>query len=77
MNSHHDVVPFTLPEVVGGSAGYGWSTPTALTRTTSRHLVSRCSYDVTGRSLLLFELVMDQGYATARRNAKAQEPTPA
>jgi isoamylase len=55
-NAHHDVVPFTLPEVVGGT---GWH---CLMDTNQPDLDEPVSYPfgkdyaVTGRSLLLFEL---------------------
>jgi glycogen operon protein len=55
-NAHHDVVPFTLPEVVGGSGWHG------LVDTNQPDLDEPVlypfgkDYAVTGRSLLLFEL---------------------
>jgi len=57
VNSHHDVVIFTLPKVVGG---IGW---TLLIDTNSEEASAtdpgfdfNHDYLVTGRSLLLFEL---------------------
>jgi len=71
LNSHHDVVPFLLPEVVGGQR---W---TLLIDTNQRDQEDEptfefdTTYEVTGRSFLLFELVMDPTYATARAEREA------
>jgi len=71
LNSHHDVVPFQLPEVVGGQR---W---TRLIDTNQRDHEDEptfefdSTYEVTGRSFLLFELVMDPTYATARAEREA------
>ncbi len=56
LNAHHDVVPFTLPEAVGGSR---WVRLIDTNQGESDDLVEfqfGHSYEVTGRSLLLFIL---------------------
>ncbi|WP_431857497.1 glycogen debranching protein GlgX [Azospirillum sp.] len=69
VNSHHDVVPFTLPEVVGGSQ---WlklldtGEPDRIDVATAR---SGDELPVTGRSLLLFELMPDRRSESALRAA--------
>jgi isoamylase len=78
LNAYHDVVEFTLPEVLGGrewrllidtnlsdedTAGepaFGFEHP----------------YSVTGRSLLLFELVLDPSYGVARTKRRAVHVAP-
>ena len=66
MNSYHDGVTFKLPEVVGGLA---W-TCSIDTNQEGEPPADRfdfgAEYVVTGRSLLLFELVLDKEYAQAR-----------
>ncbi|HYH39395.1 MAG TPA: alpha-amylase family glycosyl hydrolase, partial [Azospirillum sp.] len=69
VNSHHDVVPFTLPEVVGGSQ---WlklldtGEPDRIDVATARN---GDEVPVTGRSLLLFELMPDRRSESALRAA--------
>ena len=57
INAHNDVVPFTLPEAVGGSR---WIRPDRHQRARRRARWPRTTfgqpYEVTGRSLLLFVL---------------------
>ncbi len=71
-NSHHDMVSFTLPEVAGGQA---WKT---VIDTNQADLEGEprfefdTDYQVTGRSLLLFELILDPSYLTARRARAAK-----
>jgi len=66
MNSYHDGVPFVLPVVPGGSA---WR---CLADTNQDHMPGGTPFEfgteyiVTGRSLLLFELVLDGAYTEAR-----------
>lgn len=57
VNSHHELVPFTLPEVNGGS---GWRCLTDTAQPSLRSLETLAFatvHEVVGRSLLLFELV--------------------
>jgi len=66
MNSYHDGVPFILPVVPGGLA---WR---CLVDTNQNHAPDGTQFEfgaeyiVTGRSLLLFELVLDSAYTEAR-----------
>jgi len=66
LNSHHDVVSFELPEVVGGLRWRRLIDTNQLDSEDDPTFEFASSYEVTGRSLLLFELVMDRSYATAR-----------
>ncbi len=66
-NSHHDGVPFRLPAVPGG---LGWISviDTNLEEDGGGpRLEFGAEYIATGRSLLLFELVLDKEYTEARR----------
>ncbi|WP_448191948.1 glycogen debranching protein GlgX [Azospirillum sp. sgz301742] len=69
VNAYHDVVPFTLPEVVGGSQ---WlklldtGEPDSVDVSTARN---GDEVPVTGRSLLLFELMPDRRSDTSLRAA--------
>ena len=81
VNSYHDVVPFTLPTVVGGTSWHRLiDTNLAMvdeldvSKSGATMLDAGASYDVTGRSLLLFELTRNQEYGTARaeRGARLQ-----
>ena len=69
VNSYHDVVGFQLPRVPGGHA---W-TRIVDTNLPDDEARPRCDfgdkYDITGRSLLLFELELEKDYQTARDNA--------
>jgi len=56
LNAHYDMVKFKLPEVVGGS---GWSCLADTNQplqTAPRDFAFGAEYEVTGRSLLLFEM---------------------
>jgi isoamylase len=77
-NSHSGAVPFDLPEVVDGGSWRRLIDTTALEDKREPELPFGESYKVPGRSLLLFELVMDQSYATARGERKRhKDPGPA
>ena len=69
VNSYHDVVGFHLPRVPGGHA---W-TRIVDTNLPDDEARPRCefgdNYDITGRSLLVFELELETDYQTARDNA--------
>ncbi len=71
MNAHYDMVPFKLPEVVGGRK---WrrliDTNQPEDRSGSEYFNFETAYEVTGRSLLLFELDLDPSYGTARAARK-------
>jgi isoamylase len=66
LNSHHDMVAFHLPEVVGGQRWTRLIDTNQLDHDAPLTFEFGSSYDVTGRSILLFELVMDPDYATAQ-----------
>jgi isoamylase len=85
-NAHHDVVTFLLPEVVGGrewrllidtrlaDGGFDSEVEGEESPFPFEH-----PYAVTGRSFLLFELVLDPSYASARtrrRERLARAPVP-
>jgi glycogen operon protein len=67
LNAHHDVVNFQFPEVAGGEA---WYCLIDTNQPESEQTRQACKfggqYEVTGRSLLLFELVGHADYQTAR-----------
>ncbi|HYF56261.1 MAG TPA: glycogen debranching enzyme GlgX, partial [Salinarimonas sp.] len=56
LNAHHDVVPFTLPEAVGGTRWVRLIDTNDATGEAPAELPFGHSYEVTGRSLLLFIL---------------------
>jgi glycogen operon protein len=56
LNSHHDVVPFTLPEAVGGSRWIRLIDTNQGERDDLEDIEFGHTYEVTGRSLLLFIL---------------------
>ena len=66
LNSYHDAVGFHLPEVVGGQRWTRLIDTNQLDHAEEPTFEFGASYTVTGRSILLFELVMDPDYATAR-----------
>ena len=66
LNSYHDAVGFHLPEVVGGHRWTRLIDTNQLDHVEEPTFEFGASYTVTGRSILLFELVMDPDYATAR-----------
>jgi glycogen operon protein len=66
LNSYHDGVPFVLPEVPGGLA---WRCSIDTNQDgdpDETHFEFDAEYIATGRSLLLFELVLDRAYTEAR-----------
>jgi glycogen operon protein len=78
LNAHHDVVAFTLPEVLGGRE---WrlliDTNLSDEETASEPgFAFEHPYAVTGRSLLLFELVLDPTYGVARTKRRAVHVPP-
>jgi isoamylase len=73
LNAYHDVVEFSLPEVLGGRQ---WrlliDTNLSDEDTASEpNCAFEHPYSVTGRSLLLFELVLDPSYGVARTKRRA------
>ena len=74
MNSYHDSVGFTLPQVPGGLS---WVC-TIDTNQTNEPDDTRFEFDteyvVTGRSLLLFELVLDKAYTEVRAAKREAKP---
>ena len=73
LNSYHDAVGFHLPEVVGGQRWTRLIDTNQLDHVEEPTFEFGSSYTVTGRSILLFELVMDPDYATARLQHVVQE----
>jgi glycogen operon protein len=74
VNAHHDAITFRLPEVVGG---LGWTRLIDTNRPEPEgapHFEFTAEYEVTGRSLLLFDLQLELGYADARRAATLVVP---
>ncbi len=69
VNSHHDGVPFTLPTVPGGLAWVGTIDTNLEDDADLPRVEFGTEYIVTGRSLLLFELVLDKAYIEARRTS--------
>ena len=74
LNSYHDAVGFHLPEVVGGQRWTRLIDTNQLDHAEEPTFEFGASYTVTGRSILLFELVMDPDYATARLERAMPEP---
>jgi len=74
LNSYHDVVSFHLPKVVGGQRWTRLVDTNQLGHVEEPTFEFESDYDVTGRSVLLFELVMDPDYATARLEQAMPEP---
>ncbi len=73
LNSYHDAVGFHLPEVVGGHRWTRLIDTNQLDHADEPTFEFGASYTVTGRSILLFELLMDPDYATARMERTAPE----
>lgn len=78
VNAHHDVVDFQLPEVIGGrewrlliDTNLEDEEAEAEPLFAFEHL-----YGVTARSLLLFELVLDPSYGSARTRRRAVHARP-
>ncbi len=74
LNSYHDAVGFHLPEVVGGQRWTRLIDTNQLDHADEPTFEFGATYTVTGRSILLFELVMDPDYATARLERALPEP---
>ena len=68
-NSYHDGVTFKLPEVVGGLAWLLSIDTNQDGDPADGRYEFGADYIVTGRSLLLFELVLDKAYTEARSPA--------
>ena len=66
MNSYHDGIPFKLPHVVGGVAWVCRIDTNQEGDPDDTQFAFDAEYIVTGRSLLLLELVIDKEYAEAR-----------
>ncbi len=66
LNSYHDAIPFKLPEEVGGRAWRCLVDTNQPDQPGDGQLAFGDEYLATGRSLLLFELLFDADYATAR-----------
>ena len=66
VNSHHDVVSFKLPSVTGGEFWTRQIDTNLADDEDGARLDFESSYDVTGRSLLLFELSRGKSYGTSR-----------
>jgi glycogen operon protein len=78
LNAHHDVVEFVLPEVVGGR-DWRLLIDTNLTDEDTAGepaFAFEHPYKVTGRSLLLFELVLEPSYGVARTKRRAVHVPP-
>jgi glycogen operon protein len=78
LNAHHDVVEFVLPEVVGGRQ-WRLLIDTNLTDEDTAGepaFAFEHPYTVTGRSLLLFELVLEPTYGVARTKRRAVHVPP-
>ncbi len=72
-NAYFDVVVFRLPEVVGGQAWRCVIDTNQADREEEPRFEFETDYEVTGRSLLLFELILDPSYLTARRAQASRE----
>lgn len=66
VNAHHDLVEFDLPEVVGGLRWKCLIDTNQPAREGDPVFEFGTTYGLTGRSLLLLELVIDRNYQTAR-----------
>jgi len=66
LNSYHDGVPFTLPVVPGGLAWRCLIDTNQENGPDATQFEFGTEYMVTGRSLLLFELLLDSAYTEAR-----------
>jgi len=66
LNSYHDGVPFTLPEVPGGVSWQCSIDTNQEDGPNGTKFEFGTEYIVTGRSMLLFELVLDSAYTEAR-----------
>ena len=71
MNAHHDGVPFRLPSVPGGTGWRCLIDTNVEDEPDGRAFKFDEDYVATGRSLLLFELLLDKAYLEARRASVA------
>ncbi len=71
VNSYHDGVEFTLPSVPGGLAWRCLIDTNQDERPDSTGFDFDTDYVVTGRSMLMFELVLDKAYTEARATKPA------
>ncbi|MFC7739098.1 glycogen debranching protein GlgX [Roseomonas sp. GCM10028921] len=69
LNAHHDVVSFTLPEVVGGAAWHCLMDTNLPTGLDVEMFGMGDTYLVTGRSALLFTIELDKGESIALKQA--------
>ena len=69
VNAYHDVVKFTLPDVVGGQTWRCLLDTNAADRTETPRFPTGDEYEVTGRSLLLFALEPDSTSSVALTRA--------
>ncbi|WP_419757657.1 glycogen debranching protein GlgX [Acidisoma sp.] len=78
LNAYHDVVAFTLPEVVGGREWRLLIDTNLSDEDTAGepNFPFEHPYSVTGRSLLLFELVLEPTYGVARTKRRAVHVPP-
>ena len=70
LNAYHDVVKFTLPEVVGGQTWRCLLDTNAPDRAGTPRFQNGEEYEVTGRSLLLFVLQPDSAQSVALTRAR-------
>jgi glycogen operon protein len=70
LNAYHDVVKFTLPDVVGGQTWRCLLDTNQPDRIDTPRFPSGAEYEVTGRSLLLFALQPDSTQSLALRRAR-------
>ena len=78
LNAYHDVVEFTLPEVLGGRQWRLLIDTNLSDEDTAGEpaFAFEHPYSVTGRSLLLLELVLDPSYGVARTKRRAVHVVP-
>ena len=75
VNSYYDGVPFTLPAVPGGRAWTCLIDTNQISKPEAEYFEFETDYIVTGRSLLMFELVLDKEYAEVRVTSPKPRPT--
>ena len=68
-NAHHEAVPFKLGHVTGGQSWKCVIDTNQPEQTDEPNAAFDSEYVVTGRSLVLFELVVDRSYQTAREES--------
>jgi len=69
LNAYHDVVKFTLPDVVGGQTWRCLLDTNAPDRTATLQFASGDEYEVIGRSLMLFALQPENAHSVALTRA--------